>query len=112
MIFNDKQLNIINQAWCAFAKATNVIVLLESIGLCVDDEKHARPCNEPETKMCDLYSIQDAAINIIAETYNIDMNSDKGDTLTEILESGREDYFDYTTMPDEVHEHIVDLLNN
>lgn len=110
MVFNDKQLNIVNQAWCAFTKTTNVIVLLESIGLHVDDEKNARPCNEPETKMCDLYGVQDAAINIIAEMYGIDMDSEKGDSLNDILESSRDDYFDYTEMPDEVHEHIINLL--
>ena len=110
MIFNDKQLNIINQAWCAFTKTTNVIVLLESIGLCIDDEKNARPCNKSESKMYYLYSVQDAAINIIAEMYGIDMDSEKGDSLTDILESSREDYFYYTTIPKEVHEHIIDLL--
>ena len=110
IIFNDKQLNIINQAWCAFTKTTNVIVLLESIGLCIDDEKNARPCNEPETKMCDLYGVQDAAINIIAEMYNIDMDSEKGDSLNTILESSQDDYFNYVKMPKEVHERIVNLL--
>ena len=110
MIFNDKQLNIINQAWYAFTKTTNVIVLLESIGLCIDDEKNAQPCDKSETKIYDLYGVQDAAINIIAEMYGINMDSEKGDSLTDILESSREDYFYYTTIPKEVHERIVNLL--
>ena len=110
-MFDAKQSKIVDQAWKAFAKTTNVIVLLESIGLCVDDEKNARPCNEPETKMCDLYGVQDAAVNIIAEIYGIDMDSDKGDVLTEILEDKREDFFDYDEMPDEIHNMIIDLVN-
>ena len=110
-MFDDKQSKIIDQAWKAFTKTTNVIVLLESIGLCVDGEKNARPCNEPETKMCDLYGVQDAAINILAEIYGINMNSEKGDALTEILEANREDFFDYDEMPNEIHNKIIDLIN-
>ena len=110
MIFNDKQLNIINQAWCAFTKTTNVIVLLESIGLCIDDEKNAQPCNKPETQMCDLYGVQDAAINILAEIYGINMDSEKGDALTEILEANRKDFFDYDEMPNEIHNRIINLI--
>ena len=110
-MFDVKQSKIIDQAWKAFTKTTNVIVLLESIGLCVDDEKNTQPCNKPRTKMCDLYGVQDAAINILAEIYGIDMDSEKGDALTEILEANREDFFDYDEMPNEIHNRIIDLIN-
>lgn len=110
-MFDDKQSKIIDQAWKAFTKTTNVIVLLESIGLCVDGEKNARPCNEPETQMCDLYSVQDAAINILAEIYGINMDSEKGDALTKILEDSGEDFFDYDEMPNKIHNMIIDLVN-
>lgn len=110
-MFDDKQSKIIDQAWKAFTKTTNVIVLLESIGLCIDDEKNTQPYNKSETKIYDLYGVQDAAINIIAEMYGIDMDSEKGDSLTNILESSREDYFYYDEMPNEIHNKIIDLIN-
>lgn len=99
---------IIDDAWNSYKNACNLITLLESIGLIVEDEKKSRLSGEPVAKMCDLYAIQTSSADIIAAAYDI-TSEEKIEALTQILEDGISNFFDYDVIPDEVHNEIIDL---